>query len=85
MLLNELVTEEEPYADQWKNFDGRGPFGAANYAKQGNRPTLRGKASEFVESLIKKCWHGNPEMRPSFENMQESVRHPEFKIYSWQR
>ena len=40
VVLNELVAEEEPYADQYANFGGRGPFGAANYAKQGRRPTV---------------------------------------------
>jgi serine/threonine protein kinase len=41
VLTNEVVAEKEPYSDQYRNFAGRGPFGAANYAKLGNRPRIR--------------------------------------------
>ncbi|CAF4619704.1 unnamed protein product, partial [Rotaria magnacalcarata] len=35
VMLNEIIQEEEPYTDQFRNFLGRGPFAAVNYAKLG--------------------------------------------------
>ena len=55
IVLNEVVTEEEPYYDQFQNFAGRGPFGAANYAKLGRRPTIKKTTPTTVENLIIRC------------------------------
>jgi predicted Ser/Thr protein kinase len=69
VLTNELIAEEEPYYDQYINFVGRGPFGAANYAKLGKRPRISDETPDSVKQLITKCWEPDPHLRPSFEQI----------------
>ncbi len=45
IMLNEIIQEEEPYSDQFRNFLGRGPYAAVNYAKLGNRPRISPRTS----------------------------------------
>jgi len=73
VILNEVISEEEPYADQYANFAGRGPFGAANYAKQGKRPTISDNTPSAVKSLIQRCWAAEPRTRPSFTDLSGSI------------
>ena len=70
ILLNEVVTEEEPYSDQYKNFAGKGPFAVANYARQGNRPRISANAAVNLAELIRMCWHKDQGLRPNFERIQ---------------
>jgi tRNA A-37 threonylcarbamoyl transferase component Bud32 len=69
VMLNEIIQEEEPYADQFKNFLGRGPFAAVNYAKLGNRPRISARTSIFLKNIIEKCWNRDPQIRPTFEQI----------------
>jgi len=73
VILNEVICEEEPYFDQYANFAGRGPFGAANYAKQGKRPTVSQKTPPAVKSLIERCWAAEPRSRPTFEELLSAI------------
>ncbi|OWA53669.1 putative serine/threonine-protein kinase [Hypsibius exemplaris] len=83
VLLNEVVTEEEPYSDQLQNFRGRGPFGAVNYAKSGNRPKIRSGLPNQLVGLIVECWNGDAKKRPSFVQVQASLRQADFVIPDW--
>jgi len=80
VILNEVICEEEPYADQYANFAGRGPFGAANYAKQGKRPTVSRSTPLSVKELIERCWGAEPERRPSFEEISRIINSSTFII-----
>ena len=80
ILLNELVSEKEPYTDQYENFAGRGPFGCANYAKLGKRPTIQSTTPYLVEQLITRCWAQTPSERPSFEEIISLIEQEEFVI-----
>ncbi|CAF1405672.1 unnamed protein product [Adineta ricciae] len=74
IMFNEILQEEEPYADQFQNFAGRGPFGAVNHAKLGNRPRISGKTPIFLKHFIQKCWHQNPRNRPDFEQIFHDLK-----------
>jgi serine/threonine protein kinase len=69
IMLNEIIQEEEPYADQFRNFLGRGPFAAVNYAKLGNRPRISTTTSTLLKNIIEKCWNRHPQIRPTFEQI----------------
>ncbi|CAF1004009.1 unnamed protein product [Rotaria sordida] len=69
VMLNEVIQEEEPYSDQFQNFLGRGPFAAVNYAKLGNRPRISSKTPPLLKNFIEKCWHRDPQSRPSFQQI----------------
>ena len=74
IMLNEVIQEEEPYADQFRNFIGRGPFAAANYAKLGNRPSVSDKTSTFLRNFIEKCWNRHARRRPTFEQIFKELQ-----------
>jgi serine/threonine protein kinase len=80
VTMNELISEEEPYADQFANFAGRGPFGAVNYAKQGHRPTMRRGMPGTVKELITRCWSDVPKSRPDFEEIMHTIEQSTFVI-----
>jgi len=80
VIVNEVICEEEPYADQYANFAGRGPFGAANYAKQGKRPTVSYSTPSSVRNLIERCWGASPKARPSFEEISHIMKSATFVI-----
>ena len=80
VILNEVICEEEPYADQYANFAGRGPFGAANYAKQGKRPTISRDTPLNVKELIERCWGAQPSRRPSFAEISCIIKSTTFVI-----
>jgi tRNA A-37 threonylcarbamoyl transferase component Bud32 len=80
ILTNELIAEEEPYYDQYHNFVGRGPFGATNYAKLGNRPRISDETPDTVKQLITECWASDPSSRPSFEEIVVTIERPTFII-----
>ena len=80
VLLNELISEEEPFSDQYQNFAGRGPFGAVNYARQGMRPTISKTTPHFIKQLITSCWAAEQEKRPDFESIISSIEDTEFNI-----
>jgi len=80
VILNEVICEEEPYADQYANFAGRGPFGAANYAKLGKRPTISDSTPSAVKQVIERCWGAEPKTRPSFEEISCIIKSAMFII-----
>eukprot|EP00899_Mesostigma_viride_P016615 jgi/Mesvir1/24955/Mv16927-RA.2 len=69
VLMNEVISEQQPYDDQGFHFFGRGPYAAVQYAKQGNRPTIAPHVTPFVKDLIQRCWHKDPKQRPTFEEI----------------
>ena len=85
ILLNELVSEEQPYGDQARAVFGKGPYGAAQHAAQGGRPTVRvpaklldeggqrqGLATPLV-ALIQQCWRPEARLRPTFTQCIERI------------
>ena len=80
IVLNELIAEEEPFSDQYANFVGRGPFGAANYARQGKRPTMSKTTPNSVKQLITSCWTAEPTRRPTFERIISLIENASFII-----
>jgi tRNA A-37 threonylcarbamoyl transferase component Bud32 len=80
VMLNEVIQEEEPYSDQFRNFLGRGPFAAVNYAKLGNRPTINSKTPNFLRNFIEKCWNRDPRCRPSFEEIFRDLKSSHLKF-----
>ena len=83
VLMNEIVTEEEPFADQLTMMLGRGPFAAANMAVQGKRPTMSTRQGRALENLIKSCWHEDPKKRPTFAELRNTVRSNSVVIPNW--
>ena len=93
ILLNELVSEEEPYGDQARAVLGKGPFGAALHAGQGGRPTIRvppkllgeatgklqGLATPLV-ALVQQCWHQEARLRPTFTQCVERISDESFFV-----
>ncbi|CAF1042443.1 unnamed protein product [Rotaria magnacalcarata] len=74
VMLNEIIQEEEPYTDQFRNFLGRGPFAAVNYAKLGNRPRIKSGTPTFLRNFIERCWHRDPRSRPTFEQIFNELK-----------
>lgn len=61
IILNEIYTRKQPY-DGVKN-----PFLLQSKIVGGSRPDLPTKSSlSEIKSLITRCWHENPQERPSF-------------------
>jgi predicted Ser/Thr protein kinase len=80
ILLNEVIAEEEPFCDQYANFAARGPFGAANYAKQGMRPTIAVNTPDTVKKLITSCWAPDAKLRPTFNDIVSAIEDTAFTI-----
>ncbi len=74
IMLNEVIQEEEPYSDQFRNFLGRGPFAAANYAKLGNRPRINSRTPPFLKNFIEKCWNRDHRSRPTFQQIFKDLQ-----------
>ncbi|CAF1058359.1 unnamed protein product [Didymodactylos carnosus] len=74
VMLNEIIQEEEPYSDQFRNFLGRGPFAAVNYAKLGNRPKINARTPSFLKNFIEKCWNRDPRRRPTFQQIFKDLK-----------
>ena len=68
-MKNEICSEREPYDRAYRKFAGRGVYGCVMYAKEGNRPSMHKKTPEATADLIKKCWHSDPKIRPSFKTI----------------
>jgi len=72
ILMNELLQEEEPYQRQLRQFQGKGPYAAVLYAKEGHRPDMReNTVTPQLKRLIESCWHTTPTSRPSFARIAE--------------
>lgn len=74
VLLNEVIQEEEPYTGQYQNFAARGPFGAVNHARLGNRPRIKSQTPTVLRELIQKYWHRDHRTRPSFEQIFKDIQ-----------
>lgn len=92
VLLNELVSEEEPYSEQARHVLGKGAFGAAMHAAQGNRPAVRvppkllddnsgqeASATPLV-ALVQQCWHSEARVRPTFKQCVERISADDFFV-----
>jgi len=63
VLLWELWARQQP-------FFGMSPIQAAfGVARQGLRPHMPHNTPPLLGALISRCWHGNPEARPSFNDI----------------
>eukprot|EP01137_Pigoraptor_chileana_P034462 Opistho-2@27049 len=84
VLMNELVAEAEPYSEQYRNFHGRGPFAAVEWASRGNRPKIASEASASVAviALIQKCWDAAPSSRPTASAIVDSLLDAAHLIHS---
>ncbi|CAF1411603.1 unnamed protein product [Didymodactylos carnosus] len=74
IMLNEVIQEEEPYSDQYRNFHGKGPYAAVLHAKSGNRPIINSRTPANLRSLIERCWSADPRMRPSFQQISTDLQ-----------
>ena len=59
----ELLARTEPYKDM-KIYD------IPRAVIDGHRPPIPENANKDFVAIMKKCWSGNPEERPSFEELQ---------------
>ena len=84
VLLNELVCEEQPFADQLQPVRGRGDFAFALHAKEGNRPTVHFTDRAFCD-LLQKCWNSEAALRPKISDIRESLAAASFGIPNWER
>ncbi|CAM9879142.1 unnamed protein product, partial [Phaeothamnion confervicola] len=72
VVLWELITREQPFA-------GLTPIQAAfAVARQGLRPPLPSGLPPALAGLVKRCWHANPALRPSFAGVCAAL--PEIKM-----
>jgi tRNA A-37 threonylcarbamoyl transferase component Bud32 len=74
VMLNEVIQEEEPYSDQFRNFLGRGPFAAVNHARLGNRPRISSRTPTFLKNFIEKCWDRDHRNRPTFQQIFKDLK-----------
>eukprot|EP00931_Biecheleriopsis_adriatica_P026309 TRINITY_DN16011_c0_g1_i2.p1 TRINITY_DN16011_c0_g1~~TRINITY_DN16011_c0_g1_i2.p1 ORF type:complete len:295 (+),score=34.32 TRINITY_DN16011_c0_g1_i2:60-944(+) len=73
ILMFEVLSRRDPYADQWSAFTDQSGFNIIN----GNRPTL-----ELVDEgcprtlllLMQECWHPNPAVRPSMSRIRSLLQ-----------
>ncbi|CAG7721476.1 unnamed protein product [Allacma fusca] len=75
ILLNEIVHEEEPYARDYEQLKGRGPFGAVDYASSGRRPYMNTKlVTGELYIMIISSWNWCPQDRLTFSMIGEVLR-----------
>ena len=74
IVLNEIIQEEEPFSDQYRNFHGRGAFAAANYARLGKRPRIDAKTPAPLRKLIERIWDPLPSKRPTFTRIGQKLQ-----------
>lgn len=64
VVLWQVLTRRQP-------FEGLTPIQAAfSVARQGLRPPLPPSAPSALSSLIGRCWHRSPDIRPSFSQVR---------------
>lgn len=67
IVLWELLTRDQP-------FRGMTPIQAAfAVARQGRRPIIPPQVPPQLVALIKQCWHEDPAVRPTFEQVLVSL------------
>ena len=69
ILLNEVLSECEPYSDCMRKFLGRGPTAPHKYASEGNRPHVNEKIDGAWKQMIGSCWAQEQDMRPTFQEL----------------
>ena len=55
-------------------------FDIIKYLKSGKRPKLSKEIPEPYIELIEKCWHQNPDERPTFEQIVEMLKYDKYAI-----
>ena len=75
MFLYWILTGEVPYGDE-KNLNQ-----ISNKICNGIRPDISTITNEKITDLIKKCWSGNPDERPTFDQVLDDITNPEFYSY----
>lgn len=68
IMLWQLVAREEPYSDRENNIDL-----AIEVATEGLRPKIPGFCPVDYAELMRRCWAANPDDRPEFDEIQESL------------
>ncbi|CAM9821039.1 unnamed protein product [Pylaiella littoralis] len=67
VVLWQVLTRRQP-------FEGLTPIQAAfSVARQGLRPQLPPSAPPALSSLVRRCWHRNPDARPSFPQIRSEL------------
>jgi len=64
VLMNEIISELEPYQAEYQLFHGRGPTAPWLYAQQGNRPRISPQTSPGFVRMINQCWSPTVASRP---------------------
>lgn len=67
VLLFEIITREEP-------FKGMRPMELMKYILSEKRPSIPDTVSAFMKALIEKCWHQEPEHRPTFADILKLIQ-----------
>jgi len=62
MILWELLTRTKPYENQ--NF-----MATTMDVLKGIRPAIPAKTPSEYAKIVKKCWHGEPDKRPSLDSI----------------
>jgi hypothetical protein len=80
VLLNELVSEDQPFAHAFRTgrLAGRGPLAAAELACRGERPHISDTTPSAIAEVVRACWAPVPADRPSFERVAVLLRDIDF-------
>ncbi len=79
VLQNEVMVEEEPFSQNYRDFIGRGPFAAALFAQAGKRPAMC-TGTQVPNALISDCWQADASKRPSMDAIVARLRERTFVI-----
>lgn len=74
MMCYEILTGKVPFDD------GRVKSDIAK-VKTGERPLIPSTFPRYISSFIKRCWHADPNLRPSFSSICRILRHIKRKLY----
>eukprot|EP00041_Stephanoeca_diplocostata_P033130 m.1085605 g.1085605 ORF g.1085605 m.1085605 type:complete len:562 (-) comp24279_c0_seq39:4214-5899(-) len=80
ILMNEIISETEPYCDDFPKFVGRGDFAAVHYAATGKRPLLPANMCAHFKELIEQCWATRHTDRPDLATILTQLSGQEFTI-----
>eukprot|EP00742_Colponemidia_sp_Colp-10_P005510 GILJ01005887.1.p1 GENE.GILJ01005887.1~~GILJ01005887.1.p1 ORF type:complete len:853 (+),score=119.33 GILJ01005887.1:45-2603(+) len=68
IMLNEMVTGQQPFAEAENAVQI-----IMKVASYNQRPTMSPTCHPLLTALIQRCWHAEPEQRPSFMQIKEAL------------